>query len=97
MPTVGLSGNRHEHKSASSCAKHGVGFDEAKTVFNDPFTLTQADPDHSIDEERWFERGSLLRADSSLFGILRNREGSVSIGERPATAAESRGYVDGRS
>ncbi|NCA10348.1 BrnT family toxin [bacterium] len=47
----------HEQKSLGNSAKHGVTFAEAKTVFNDPFALTQADPEHSIDEERWLEMG----------------------------------------
>lgn len=32
-------------------------FDEAKTVFNDPFSLTIYDPNHSINEERYVDIG----------------------------------------
>lgn len=40
-------------KAASNAAKHGVTFQEAMTVFIDPFARTILDPDHSADEERW--------------------------------------------
>lgn len=32
--------------------KHGVGFDEAQTVFGDPLAVTIPDPDHSMEEHR---------------------------------------------
>ena len=37
--------------------KHGVGFDEASTVFADTLSITIPDPDHSDDEERWLTMG----------------------------------------
>jgi uncharacterized protein len=87
----------HENKSASNRAKHGVSFDEAKTVFNDPFTLTQADPDHSIDEDRWLEMG-LSTTGRLLVVWYTFRAGVIRIiGARVATPAESRRYVDERS
>ena len=39
-------------KAPHNLAKHGVSFDEARTVFGDPFAGTIADPVHSIDELR---------------------------------------------
>lgn len=39
-------------KAAANERKHGVSFDEAKTVFLDPFAETFDDPDHSADERR---------------------------------------------
>jgi uncharacterized protein len=39
-------------KEASNRAKHGIGFDEASAVFDDPFHLTRADIGLS-GEERW--------------------------------------------
>jgi uncharacterized protein len=35
-------------------AKHGVSFEEATTVFNDPLSLTIVDPDHSTPDEARF-------------------------------------------
>jgi uncharacterized DUF497 family protein len=39
-------------KAASNLWKHGVGFEEAVTVFDDPLSTTVIDPDHSLREER---------------------------------------------
>ena len=39
-------------KATRNLARHGVSFDEASTVFGDPFAGTIADPLHSIDETR---------------------------------------------
>ena len=40
-------------KARINVRKHGVSFDEASTVFNDPLSRTFDDPDHSLDEERF--------------------------------------------
>jgi uncharacterized DUF497 family protein len=39
-------------KAAQNLVKHGVSFAEASTVFDDPLSVTIADPRHSWDEER---------------------------------------------
>ena len=44
-------------KAASNRTKHGVGFEEASTVFLDPLSATGADPDHSRGESRWLTFG----------------------------------------
>ena len=35
-----------KRKNASNAKKHGISFDEAKTVFTDQFARIIADPDH---------------------------------------------------
>jgi uncharacterized DUF497 family protein len=40
-------------KAAANLSKHGVAFDEAQTVFNDPLFVDFYDPDHSADEPRY--------------------------------------------
>lgn len=40
-------------KADTNLTKHGISFDEAKTVFEDPFYVDFYDPDHSDDEERY--------------------------------------------
>lgn len=42
----------HWAKAAAKKLKHGVTFEEAITVFDDPLSATVVDPDHSLDEER---------------------------------------------
>jgi len=46
-----------EIKAAANVRKHGVSFELASTVFNDPRLLTLADVEHSEIEERWFSIG----------------------------------------
>jgi hypothetical protein len=40
-------------KAADNLSKHGVSFDEAKTVFDDPLYVDFYDPDHSDEEHRY--------------------------------------------
>ena len=47
-----------EEKARANLKKHGVGFDEATTVFTDPFSRTIHDPDYSAKEERYIDIGS---------------------------------------
>ena len=46
-----------EAKGLSNQKKHGVSFDEAKTVFNDPSSITIADEAHSNEEDRYLDIG----------------------------------------
>jgi len=46
-----------EKKSKSNHKKHGVSFDEAKTVFADEYGRLIPDPDHSEDEDRFILLG----------------------------------------
>ena len=46
-----------EIKAAGNVRKHGVSFELASTVFNDPRLLTAADLEHSEIEERGFSIG----------------------------------------
>lgn len=45
------------NKAATNAAKHGVTFDEAKSVFFDEYALIIPDPDHSAIEERFVLMG----------------------------------------
>lgn len=46
-----------ENKSKRNLKKHDVDFEEAKTIFNDPFAITIDDPDHSVEEDRYLDIG----------------------------------------
>lgn len=48
-------------KAAVNWRKHGVSFEEAATVFEDPRGLLIADPDHSEDEDRYVLLGMSSR------------------------------------
>ncbi len=45
------------HKAASNKRKHGVSFELAATVFDDPFALRVEDIKHSSYEERFWQLG----------------------------------------
>jgi uncharacterized DUF497 family protein len=53
-----------ERKNHENQRKHGLSFEEAKTVFSDDNALLIADPDHSNGEERFLLLG--------LSGALQN-------------------------
>lgn len=40
-------------KARANLRKHGIGFEEARTLFNDPWALTFGDEQHSDVEERY--------------------------------------------
>ncbi len=44
-------------KEKSNARKHGVSFDEARTVFYDERAIQFSDPDHSEDEDRFILLG----------------------------------------
>lgn len=53
------------NKAALNVQDHDVSFDEAESVFDDPFAMAMEDPDHSVGEERLLligmsSRGRLL-------------------------------------
>ena len=50
-----------ENKNKENIKKHGIDFDEAKTVFYDEMALVFDDPDHSYEEERFLIIGYSLR------------------------------------
>ena len=46
-----------EKKAIQNIKKHGISFEEAATVFGDPFSITIYDPLHSQDEDRFVTLG----------------------------------------
>ena len=63
-----------EAKARENLKKHKVGFDEGKTIFNDPFLLTFPDIDTSDAEERYVNIGLSIR-DRVLVLIHTERQG----------------------
>jgi len=46
-----------EEKANENLRKHKYSFEEAKTVFNDPLSITIPDPKHSVGENRYIDIG----------------------------------------
>jgi len=83
-----------EKKADENLRTHGVSFDEAKTVFNDPFSVTIYDPDHSIDEERYIDIGMSTKGRLIVVSYSERGETIRMISSRKATKKERRGYED---
>jgi uncharacterized DUF497 family protein len=56
-------------KDSANRRKHGVGFAEASTIFDDRLSITIPDPDHAIGEERFVIVG--MSSKRSLLVVVR--------------------------
>jgi uncharacterized DUF497 family protein len=74
--------------------KHGITFDEARTVFNDPFAITVADPHHSDEEERYLDIGLSLEERVLVVWYTERQENIRIIGCRRATPSERKTYEE---
>ena len=79
-------------KAHNNLRKHGVSFDEAVTVFEDPLSISAPDPVHSDDEARYVEIG-LSGTDRLLVVAYAMRGHRIRlISSRPATSRERKRY-----
>ncbi len=84
-----------ENKAATNLVKHGVSFDEAKTVFIDPLYVDFYDLKHSDDEHRYIVIG--MSAQNRLLLVAYTERGDAVrlISAREATRVERRAYEQG--
>jgi uncharacterized DUF497 family protein len=86
------------NKAARSLRKHGVSFDEAATVFQDPFALTFDDPDHSVEERRYITIGTSARQRTLFVAHADRGEDRIRIiSARRATRREGHAYQERRN
>ena len=92
MSTLRLEWDKR--KAAANLKKHGVSFDEARSVFVDERAKLIGDPDHSGDEDRFVILGLSSALRLLLVCHCYRSEGSVIriVSARKATAKESRSY-----
>jgi len=84
-----------EEKAKANLKNHRVSFEEATTVFSDPFSITIPDPDHSTEEERYIDIGNSDRG-RVLVVVYTEREITIRIIScRKATPTERRRYEEG--
>jgi uncharacterized DUF497 family protein len=82
-------------KDSANRRKHGAGFAEATTVFDDPLSITISDPDGALAEERFVIIGmSNKRRLLIVVHTVRGERVRV-ISARPATKHEKRNYEEG--
>jgi hypothetical protein len=80
------------NKERRNRAIHGVGFQEATTIFGDDLAVTVADPDHSVGEERLITVG--LSRSGLLLVVCHVEQGDTIriISARRASAHERKDY-----
>jgi uncharacterized DUF497 family protein len=79
-------------KERSNKRKHGVGFQEATTVFGDPLAVTVSDPDRSSGEERFLTIGQSTAAQQTVVYHVEQGDTIRIISARRAAAHERKDY-----
>ncbi len=82
-------------KSDINLSKHGVSFSEASTVFGDPLSLTNYDPDHSDDEDRYITMGESSNGQLLIVSHTDRDDLIRIISARRATRRERKAYENG--
>jgi len=83
-----------EGKAITSLAKHGISFQEARTIFEDPLYVDFYDPDHSHDERRYIIIGESDKG-RLLIVSYTERSGTIRlISARQVMASERKAYEE---
>jgi uncharacterized DUF497 family protein len=83
-------------KAALNLKKHGIAFDEAASVFRDPFALTIPDPDHSLSELRFVTIGMTTKQRLVTIVHTDRSEATRLISAREATRRERYEYEEAK-
>lgn len=83
-----------EDKNRANKRKHGISFEEARTVFHDENATEFSDPDHSDDEDRFIMLGMSFRLRVLVVCHCHRKKDSVIriISARKANGDEERNY-----
>jgi uncharacterized DUF497 family protein len=78
--------------------KHGISFEEAKTVFYDEYAILFDDPDHSEEEDRFLILGFSQRENLCIVSHCYRGEDEIIriISARKATKTETSYYIGNR-
>jgi len=85
------------NKDAANQRKHGVGFREAATVFDDPLSTTFPDYDHSASEQRFLAIGMSARGRVMVVAHAEQGDTIRIISARSVTKRERKFYEEGKS
>lgn len=83
-----------EAKAGANLAKHGVAFDEAKTVFDDPLYVDFYDPEHSVDEHRYIIIGESQPGRLLIVAYTERDDATRLISAREVTSTEREAYEE---
>lgn len=84
-----------KNKAAANLSKHGVTFDEARTVFDDPLFVDFFDPDHSEKEHRYILLGKSRQGRLLMVSYTERDDIIRIISSRELTAREREAYEEG--
>ena len=79
-------------KARRNLAKHGVSFEEAATVFDDPLYVDFFDPEHSEGESRYIRVGCSSQKRILVIAYTERDDQTRIISARPATKHEHQAY-----
>ncbi|HEU4395467.1 MAG TPA: BrnT family toxin [Planctomycetota bacterium] len=82
-------------KASRNLRKHRVSFPEASTAFEDPFSITIPDPDHSDEEARFVLLGMTYRGRLVVVAHTDRGDAVRLISARLATRRERRDHERG--
>ena len=84
-----------KHKAATNLRKHGISFEEASTVFDNPLAQLVDDEEHAADEQREIIIGHSFRYRLLVTSFVRRASYLIRIiSSRLATKREQRDYEE---
>jgi len=81
-------------KAKANRAKHGVTFEEAQTVFDDPLATMSEDPAHSVRESRYLLIGESFAQETLVVSFTERGDNIRIISARLATRRERNFYEE---
>jgi len=83
-------------KAAANLLQHGVSFEEAATLFQDPLAKIHDDPDHSEAERRDIIVGHSVQGRLLVVSFADRGSNIRLISARPVTSHERHDYEEGK-
>jgi uncharacterized DUF497 family protein len=84
-------------KALINLSKHGVSFEEARTIFGDPLSLTVADREHAEGEFRFAIVGRTTAGRLVVVSHVERGDTIRLISARPADRREKKAYEEGQN
>ncbi|MCY7385111.1 MAG: BrnT family toxin [Microcoleus sp. CAN_BIN18] len=84
-----------ENKAAVNLSKHGISFEEARTVFDDRLYVDLYDPDHSDEEDRYIIVGESQQGNLLIVSYTERADFIRLISARKVTRMEREVYEEG--
>ena len=84
-----------EGKASANYKKHGVSFEEARTIFSDPLYVEFYDPDHSQDGHRYIIIGQSAASRLIIVSYSEHDDTIRQINARELTRTEREAYEEG--